>query len=755
MVLKGISRIVLIHQLPSIYVLQIDRTLWSSITELSDLGVQLDVQSLFGHSVESALSILSSGEPPFLTTLPVGCSAALLEDRRIAESGSGIHAHGTPNVALSLGLSSALFHVPLATPGSMPQESMHRLTTRRDSLSDTQMAHSHASTSLARTGLSTGPRVALFDMSLSTPGLTPIPHATMQTGSMGASSGLGVTRRQDGDELDSTLGSAIPCELRGMANTGSISRFAPGSAPPSALGLNSNFASRTMVEDGRILQELHDQSTGGLDREPCRRVSFGPSARLSFSGAGDASLPWDRDLPEDTNPTKVQRMQKSHENEDAILAGGGRESMDEESGQHAYSKECINTPAFQGMEPVSPIALSAPSPAMIPTNAKNVPITQGNSARMNDASSAGKTKRSMAGAEAGPGGISEEKQSDASPSDRATAILTVFASSYQLLSLYQCRECVNTLHRLPKMHFSCGWVQQMLGKAYYEMNSYKPASLALREMLRLEPFRMTGTEILSTTLWHLKREKELCALAQQVVEVDRTCPEAWCVVGNCFSLQREPEAAIKFFQRALQLDPTFTYAHTLSGHESVSNEDLDKAVASFRLALFHDERHYNAWYGLGSIYYRQERYELAEYHFRRALRINGASSVLQCYLGMVLQAQGSDSKSQEALSVLTAACGVDPKNPQLHFQRAHVLLANRQLENALQELELVREQAPREPPVHIMMGQVCQQLGYIQDALRHFNTALVLDPKEAVSLKGALESLDEPLEEGGMSGYMT
>jgi hypothetical protein len=31
--------------------------------------------------------------------------------------------------------------------------------------------------------------------------------------------------------------------------------------------------------------------------------------------------------------------------------------------------------------------------------------------------------------------------------------------------------------------------------------------------------------------------------------------------------------------------------------------------------------------------------QLAEYHFRRALAINGRSSVLRCYLGLVLHAQ--------------------------------------------------------------------------------------------------------------------
>jgi len=34
--------------------------------------------------------------------------------------------------------------------------------------------------------------------------------------------------------------------------------------------------------------------------------------------------------------------------------------------------------------------------------------------------------------------------------------------------------------------------------------------------------------------------------------------QTWCVLGNFFSLKREHEAALKLFERALQLDPTFT-----------------------------------------------------------------------------------------------------------------------------------------------------------------------------------------------------
>lgn len=89
---------------------------------------------------------------------------------------------------------------------------------------------------------------------------------------------------------------------------------------------------------------------------------------------------------------------------------------------------------------------------------------------------------------------------------------------------------------------------------------------------------------------------EISNLAKTALSLDRLCPQAWCVMGNCFSLQKEHETALRFFQRALQIDPHFTYAYTLCGHEYFANEDFDKSLAYYRNAITQDPRHYNAWH---------------------------------------------------------------------------------------------------------------------------------------------------------------
>jgi anaphase-promoting complex subunit 3 len=54
-----------------------------------------------------------------------------------------------------------------------------------------------------------------------------------------------------------------------------------------------------------------------------------------------------------------------------------------------------------------------------------------------------------------------------------------------------------------------------------------------------------------------------------------------CIIGNCYSLQKEHDTALKYFTNAVKLDQNFAYAHTLSGYEYIANEDSEKAKKCF------------------------------------------------------------------------------------------------------------------------------------------------------------------------------
>jgi len=73
-------------------------------------------------------------------------------------------------------------------------------------------------------------------------------------------------------------------------------------------------------------------------------------------------------------------------------------------------------------------------------------------------------------------------------------------------------------------------------------------------------------------------------------------------VTSIFNIPQEHEAALRYFQRSTQLDPSFAYAYTLSGHEYFACEDFEQARKLYHTALSVDRRHYNAWCVTAALY---------------------------------------------------------------------------------------------------------------------------------------------------------
>lgn len=305
-------------------------------------------------------------------------------------------------------------------------------------------------------------------------------------------------------------------------------------------------------------------------------------------------------------------------------------------------------------------------------------------------------------------------------------LLQQLAKAYQALSQYKCKEAIELFEKIPVHHHHSGWVLCQIGKAYFELCEYKKAKAMFEDIRNLEPWRMEGMEVYSTVLWHMQQETALSALAQDLVDIDKLSPEAWCATGNCFSLQKEHDVAIKFFQRAMQVNPEFAYAYTLLGHEYVLIEELDKALAAFQSAVRINPRHYNAWYGIGMVHYKQEKFSLAGIYYEKALAINPKNSALLCHVAVVKHAL---KKTASALKILNYAINVEPMNPLCKFHKASVLFASDRHSEALKELNELKQIVPRESLVYFLIGKIHKKLGGTHIALTNFSWAMDLDPK--------------------------
>ncbi|QSL65689.1 hypothetical protein MERGE_003002 [Pneumocystis wakefieldiae] len=274
-------------------------------------------------------------------------------------------------------------------------------------------------------------------------------------------------------------------------------------------------------------------------------------------------------------------------------------------------------------------------------------------------------------------------------------------------------ECFKSLQ--PASQRNSVFVLSKIGRAYFEMVNYDEAEKYFYRLRKADPTRVEDMEIYSTVLWHLRKEVELSFLAHEILDLDRLAPQSWCIIANCFSLQREHDQALKCIRRAIQLNPNFAYAYTLEGHE----------------------------YGIGMVFLRVGKNDLAMYHFRKAAEINPTNAVLLCCIGMIVE---RNKDFPEALQLYKKASELAPTSALARFKKAKVLVCLRQYHLALKELLFLKDLAPDEANVHFLLGKLYKQLGDKPSAMRHLTVALNLDNRASHLIKEAIESIDEPEE---------
>ncbi|KAK1756226.1 hypothetical protein QBC47DRAFT_299006 [Echria macrotheca] len=319
-------------------------------------------------------------------------------------------------------------------------------------------------------------------------------------------------------------------------------------------------------------------------------------------------------------------------------------------------------------------------------------------------------------------------------------LLKKMATGYLSASQFKCQEALNAFTSLPRSHHDTPWVLAQVGRAHYEQANYTEAEKMFRRLRVLAPTRHEDMEVYSTVLWLLRKETDLSFLAHELVDAAWDSPQAWCALGNAWSLACDHEQALRCFKRAIQLHPNFAYAYTLQGHEHFENEEYDKALTSYRHAISADKRHYNAYYGLGKVHEKLGNYDRALSHYVAALTIHPKHAVLNCCIGTVLQRQKNIG---QALSYFNKAAELAPRAPDVRLRKARALLSTGQLKSAQQELMILRDLAPDKAQVHYLLGKLAKALHDKKSAVRHFTIALSLDPKASPEIKGEIEGLED------------
>jgi tetratricopeptide (TPR) repeat protein len=163
---------------------------------------------------------------------------------------------------------------------------------------------------------------------------------------------------------------------------------------------------------------------------------------------------------------------------------------------------------------------------------------------------------------------------------------------------------------------------------------------------------------------------------------------------DAFSKQ-DIERATKEIDKALELHPQFAEALTLRGIIKLDAEDNDGAIEDMSNAIKADPGYATAYIALGAAFNRAQRFDEALQTLDRGLAIDPMSWQGYFELG---KARVSKGDYQGGLRSLDRAQSISAdKYAPLHLVKAHALLAMKQYETAMLELQSFLSKAPQAP----------------------------------------------------------
>ena len=318
------------------------------------------------------------------------------------------------------------------------------------------------------------------------------------------------------------------------------------------------------------------------------------------------------------------------------------------------------------------------------------------------------------------------------------AMLTELGKAFLAYSQYSIEEALQHFKALPDSQRNSAWSLCQQAKCYVEKYNYSTAIDLFQRAFQTEPQRVQDSDYYSSALWYEKRGTELCYTLHSALKTAYYSPQTWVIAGNFFSLQKERETAIKCFTRAIQLNPYYSYAYSLCGHEHLANEDFEQARYHYESATKIDPRQFTALWGLGSMYFKQERFTQSLKYYKDARQINPVSGIILTYLGVNYKTIGHH---EEAINCFEEAIRLDKNNPLPKFQLGILLSQLDRDQDALSHLETLCQENPRESHLYIQIGKIHAKLGDAQKAMKFYNDAQDLNPKNQTEVKNLIEQL--------------
>ena len=174
-----------------------------------------------------------------------------------------------------------------------------------------------------------------------------------------------------------------------------------------------------------------------------------------------------------------------------------------------------------------------------------------------------------------------------------------------------------------------GWYY--LGRTKYNENRFEEAVEAFQRCLELEPKHVKAEDNLGLSYQALGRRDEALQAYRNAIDWQAAAavknPGPFINIGSLFLETNQPEKAIEYLQKALEIAPDDSKAHQQLGRAYFNLNDLLKAVVELEKAAALAPNNAPVHYVLAQVYRKQGLGEKAKAEFERYTKLSAAHSV--------------------------------------------------------------------------------------------------------------------------------
>jgi len=242
----------------------------------------------------------------------------------------------------------------------------------------------------------------------------------------------------------------------------------------------------------------------------------------------------------------------------------------------------------------------------------------------------------------------------------------------------------------------------------------------LRKFTAANPSSADGHFLLGYALFREQKARESLAEFTAGAKYRRPRADELKVVAGDYVILGDYSDADKWFSQVVSETPGDADAWYLLGRSKYNEGEFAGAISAFERALTLRPKYVEAENNVGLAWKELNSREKARAAFQAAIDWQGDSPVdAQPFLNLgILHSDANDY--QQALSVLTKALKLAPKNPFVHEELGKIYLALNRLSDAESQLEQAIALAPDTSSLHYKLGQILRREGQAERAQQEF-----------------------------------